>query len=125
NGNVSTRGSLFQGSDRNIKENFKAVDADEVLAKVAALPITRWTYKADPSAEHMGPVAQDFRAAFGLGCDDKTIAVVDSDGVALAAIQGLNKKVNLNNDELLDIVKRQQEQIEVLKGEIAALKATK
>jgi hypothetical protein len=116
NGNVSTRGSLFQLSDRNLKENFKGVDADEVLAKVTALPITRWNYKADPSAEHMGPVAQDFRAAFGLGCDDKTIAVVDSDGVALAAIQGLNKKVD-------HIIKQQQEQIEALKAEIAALKA--
>jgi hypothetical protein len=125
NGNVSVRGSLFQSSDRNLKEDFTTVDADEVLAKVTALPITRWKYKADPSSEHMGPVAQDFRAAFGLGCDDKSIAVVDSDGVALAAIQGLNKKVDHKSDELLEMVKRQQEQIEVLKAEIAALKGTK
>ena len=31
-------------------------------------------------------MAQDFQAAFGLGGDDKHIAVVDEGGVALAAI---------------------------------------
>jgi hypothetical protein len=80
-------------SDRNLKENFRAVDAQEVLAKVAALPLTRWNYKASPGEEHIGPVAQDFHAAFGLGTDDKHIATVDADGVALAAIQGLNRKL--------------------------------
>jgi hypothetical protein len=124
-GNVQTRGTISSGSDRNLKENFATVDADDVLAKVAALPITRWNYKAEPSAEHIGPVAQDFRAAFGLGSDDKSIAMVDSDGVALAAIQGLNNKVDQKSSELLGIVKQQQEQIEALKAEIAALKARK
>jgi hypothetical protein len=38
-------------------------------------------------------MAQDFHAAFGLGADDKHIATVDADGVALAAIQGLNVKL--------------------------------
>ncbi len=41
----------------------------------------------------MGPTAQDFRAAFGLGEDETTISVVDEQGVALAAIQGLNQKL--------------------------------
>ena len=125
NGSVQTRGSISQGSDRNIKENFASVDPDDVLSRVAALPITRWNYKDDPSAEHMGPVAQDFRAAFGLGSDDKSIYVVDSDGVALAAIQGLNKKVDEKSSELLDLVKRQSEQIDLLKAEIEALKGAK
>jgi hypothetical protein len=125
NGSVQTRGSIGQGSDRNIKENFRSVDPDEVLSKVAALPITRWNYKDDPSAEHIGPVAQDFRASFGLGSDDKTIYVVDSDGVALSAIQGLNKKVEQKSNEFLELVKEQQAQIEALKAELAALKAGK
>ena len=46
-----------------------------------------------PSVRHVGPMAQDFHAAFGLGGDDKHINTVDADGVALAAIQGLNQKV--------------------------------
>jgi hypothetical protein len=64
-----------------------------VLAKVAALPITQWSFKEFPGARHLGPMAQDCHAAFGVGLDDKHIATVDADGVALAAIQGLNEKV--------------------------------
>ncbi|HZT21418.1 MAG TPA: tail fiber domain-containing protein, partial [Verrucomicrobiae bacterium] len=52
-------------------------------------------YKTDPVDEkHLGPMAQDFHAAFGLnGSDDKHISTVDEGGVALAAIQGLNQKL--------------------------------
>ena len=32
-------------------------------------------------------MAQDFRAAFGLGEDDKHISAIDEGGVALAAVQ--------------------------------------
>jgi hypothetical protein len=80
-------------SDRAAKQDFSPVDAQAVLAKVAALPITQWTFKEFPGARHLGPMAQDFYAAFGVGLDDKHIATVDADGVALAAIQGLNEKV--------------------------------
>ncbi|RYD29413.1 MAG: hypothetical protein EOP87_18385, partial [Verrucomicrobiaceae bacterium] len=76
-------------SDRNLKENFATVDPQEVLEKVTALPITRWNFKTDASTPHVGPMAQDFHAAFGLGPDDRHISTVDADGVALAAIQGL------------------------------------
>lgn len=81
-------------SDRNAKENFAAINPRQVLARVAALPVTEWNYKTDKNVEHIGPVAQDFQAAFGLnGNDDKHISVVDEGGVALAAIQGLNQKL--------------------------------
>src|SRR5208337_4230139 len=80
-------------SDRNAKENFKAVDAQEVLVRVTALPLSRWNYKEDKSSEHLGPMAQDFYASFGLGEDDRHITTVDEEGVALAAIQGLNQKL--------------------------------
>jgi Chaperone of endosialidase len=77
-------------SDRNAKENFQPVDAQVVLEAVARMPVTRWTMKGDKSrTPHMGPVAQDFRAAFGLGESDKTINTSDAQGVALAAIKGL------------------------------------
>ena len=87
-------------SDRNLKENFAAVSPREVLDKVAALPISRWNFKGDPATPHIGPMAQDFRAAFALGADDKHIATVDADGVALAAIQGLNQKLEAKNAAL-------------------------
>jgi len=81
-------------SDRNLKENFEPVDGKEVLEQVAAMPISRWNMKTqDPSIRHIGPMAQDFHAAFGVGEDNKRINSVDADGVALAAIQGLNQKL--------------------------------
>jgi hypothetical protein len=71
-----------------------AANAREILDKVAALPMALWNYKAqDKSVRHLGPMAQDFHAAFGLGEGDRTLTTVDADGVALAAIQGLNQKL--------------------------------
>ncbi len=81
-------------SDRTAKENFAAVNPLEVLEKVVALPVTKWNYKAAQGQPHIGPMAQDFHAAFKLnGSDEKHISVVDETGVALAAIQGLNQKL--------------------------------
>lgn len=94
NGNVTVRGTVSQGCDRNAKTDFATVNPQEVLGKVATLPVHTWRYK-DESADvrHLGPVAQDFHAAFGLGEDDRHITTVDAGGVALAAIQGLSQKV--------------------------------
>jgi hypothetical protein len=117
NGNLNVRGtvtanSLVLTSDRNMKSNFMPVNTQEVLAKVSALPITVWNYQSEAGVPHLGPMAQDFYAAFGMGADDKHIAVVDEGGVALAAIQGLNQKVEEKETRI-------QEQA----GEIADLKA--
>jgi hypothetical protein len=89
-------GTTWQNSsDRNSKEAFSAINPRAVLEKVSALPITEWKYKVEAAGtQHIGPMAQDFHAAFGLnGPDDKHIATVDEEGVALAAIQGLNQKL--------------------------------
>ena len=98
-------------SDRNAKENFVPVSPNSVLAKVAALPISEWNFRTDPRGQkHLGPMAQDFHAAFGLnGQDDKHISVVDEGGVALAATQGLNQEVE-------QIVKDKDKQIESLEA---------
>ena len=90
---LSVNGTFVSVSDRNAKENFAPTDARAVLEKVAALPVSKWNYKADTGTRHIGPMAQDFYAAFNVGPDDKHIATVDADGVALAAIKGLNEKV--------------------------------
>jgi hypothetical protein len=88
-------------SDRNAKENVSSVNARDILDKVAALPMATWNYKSqDKTIRHMGPMAQDFKAAFELGENDRTITTVDADGVALAAIQGLNQKMDAENKEL-------------------------
>src|SRR5208337_3527564 len=89
------------GSDRNAKEDFAAINPRTVLEKVSALPITQWKYKVEADGtEHLGPMAQDFHAAFGLnGADDKHISTVDEGGVALAAIQGLNQKLETEDKQ--------------------------
>jgi trimeric autotransporter adhesin len=94
-------GSWSTLSDRNAKENFSGANPRDVLAKLVALPLAIWNYKTqDPSIRHIGPVAQDFHAAFGVGEDERRISSVDADGVALAAIQGLNQKVEEENRAL-------------------------
>lgn len=100
-------------SDRNAKENFKPVAPLEVLNKVAALPISTWNFKTMNDGAHMGPMAQDFYAAFGLGGGDTTITSVDPDGVALAAIQGLNQKLEETRSENAAL-KARLEKIEAL-----------
>jgi len=92
---------------------FAPVNPQDLLARVSALPLTTWHYKtADASQRHIGPMAQDFYAAFNVGLDDKSICTVDEGGVALAAIQGLNQEVQAKEVRI-------QEQA----GEIATLQA--
>jgi len=79
-------------SDVNAKENFAPVDGADLLRKIAALEITQWNYKGDPSEEHIGPTAQDFRETFGVGSDGKSISTIDPSGIALAAIKELNRQ---------------------------------
>jgi hypothetical protein len=86
-------GTVLTTSDRDAKRDLTSVDPESVLSKVAGLPISEWSFEKNPSTRHMGPMAQDFHAAFGLGLDNRHIATVDADGVALAAIQGLYRTV--------------------------------
>ena len=77
-------------SDRRVKKNFAPVDPQEILRKLADLPLMSWSYVTQPSSiRHMGPTSQDFKTAFGYGEDEAYISTADADGVALAAIQGL------------------------------------
>jgi hypothetical protein len=77
-------------SAREAKANFSSVDTCEILDLVADLPLSTWNYNSQPtSIRHLGPIAEDFYAAFGLGENPTHINSVDADGIALAAIQGL------------------------------------
>ncbi len=106
-------GTFSCTSDRAVKENFSLVNSQEILERLATLRIQTWNYKSqNPSIRHIGPTAQDFYAAFGLGGDEKNIALVDTDGVALAAIQGL-----------YIMVQEQETQIASQQAEIIALKS--
>jgi hypothetical protein len=118
-------GSWASVSDRNMKKDIKGVDPVSVLEKVAAMPVSTWRYKTEESgALHMGPMSQDFHAAFGLGDSDKSIATIDGSGVALAAIKGLNKKLEKDTAALRSENTALQKRIAALEttnGDLAAL----
>lgn len=76
-------------SDSNAKTAVTAVDHREVLRKVSELPVTAWRYGNNARVNHLGPMAQDFHEAFGLGADNQRISTLDADGVALSAVKGL------------------------------------
>ena len=80
-------------SDRTRKRDFRAVDGEDVLAKIRNLPVTTWAYIDEAgSVRHMGPMAQDWHAAFAFNPDDTTINMSDLDGVSLAAAQALERQ---------------------------------
>jgi hypothetical protein len=111
-------------SDRNAKENFQPVSPIEILDKVAALPISRWNYKTDKNGAHIGPMAQDFYSAFNTGKDEKHIATVDEEGVALGAIQGLNQKLDQKEARIQQQetkIQNQSEEINQLKSRLDRL----
>jgi len=102
--------TVTETSSREAKRGFQAVDGLSVLEKVAALPMLEWSYKADnPSVRHLGPMAEDFHAAFGLGKTAKGLTSVDTSGVALAAIQGLNQKLVEKDARINELEGRLQE----------------
>jgi hypothetical protein len=109
-------GTFSAFSDRAMKAGFEPVAASDVLKRVAALPLTRWSFKGQ-TVRHIGPMAQDFHAAFKVGQDDKHISTTDAEGVALAAIQGLYQKLEAKDAQLA----QQKKQIESLSTRLEKL----
>ena len=104
-GDTFVGGALVHSSDRNAKTAIQPVDTAKILQKVTELPIHQWQYKASGGINHLGPMAQDFKAAFNLGDTDTGIATVDLDGVALASIQALavrDREISMENQRLRD-----------------------
>jgi hypothetical protein len=88
-GNLTANG-VFYPSSRVLKDDFRVVDGREALARLTAMPVSEWRYRSDPAASrHIGPVAEDFHSAFGLGSDGTGLNVGDVAGVTIAAVQGL------------------------------------
>jgi len=87
-------------SDRNMKTAIVPLDDATILKKVAALPVSTWSYTTERGVRHAGPMAQDFYAAFGVGEDDRHITSIDEDGVALAAIKGLYERSNRERERI-------------------------
>jgi len=98
-------------SDRAVKHDITAVDSLAVLESVSRMPVATWSYNSDPAGiRHMGPMAQDFKAAFGLGDTDKAYYAIDAHGVTLAAIQALYE---LNMQQALRVERLEHENAEL------------
>ncbi|MHB9287608.1 tail fiber domain-containing protein [Halobacteriales archaeon Cl-PHB] len=114
----SGSGSWSSASSRALKSNLDPVDPVDVLDRVRDLEISTWNYDAEgEDVRHMGPMAEEFAAAFGLGDDEGQISTVDADGVAFAAMQGLAKQL----EEQEETVERQRDRIDELEAENDAL----
>ena len=117
-------GSWTNLSDRNAKDAVQPVDARDVLARVVAMPVNTWRYKTqDEKYRHMGPMAQDFYGAFHLGESDKGIDTIDASGVVLAAIQGLNSKLEAELAQLKQANAAKDAEIAALRTRVVALES--
>ena len=107
-------------SDRSVKTGILPVSDDDILARVAMLPISEWSDTTERGVRHVGPMAQDFYAAFNVGEDDRHITSIDEDGVALAAIKALNAKLERKEAAIRSL----QVQLNALASEVHAMRAT-
>jgi hypothetical protein len=98
---LTSGGAWSNASSRTLKEAFATVDPGSILEALVSLPISTWRYRASAiEGRHLGPIAEDFADRFGLGNGNDSISTVDASGVALAAIQGLNSKLEAENARL-------------------------
>lgn len=120
NGNMTIQGTLTEGSSRAIKDKIVEVDNGTLLGKLERLPISEWNYDGDQDSRHLGPMAEDFHALFGLGSDNRHVAPKDLAGVALAAAKALKaenenlKKESIEKDERIESLETRIERLEEL-----------
>jgi hypothetical protein len=120
-GNGRFRGSVtatgfHTDSSRTLKTDIVALDPQAVLQQVLSLPVSEWRYKQDESTRHIGPMAEDFQAVFGLG-NGQTVPLSDATGLALASVQGLHQQI-AERDE---IIARLEQRLAALEAQNAQL----
>jgi hypothetical protein len=107
-------------SDRALKERVEAISPRRVLDQLVAMPVSTWSLIAS-NVRQMGPMAQDFKKAFGLGESDTSINSIDAQGVAFAAIQGLNQKFDSEKVKLVAESKAKDAKISAQAQKLSAL----
>ena len=121
---LTSGGVWTNNSSRAFKTDFKPVDPLQVLERLLQLPLSTWTYLSAPdNGRHLGPIAEEFHASFGLGADSASITTVDASGVALAAIQGLNQRLEAENAALREQNAEQDAAIAELRAELDELRS--
>lgn len=121
-GNWDILGTVGTLSDRNAKDDIVEVDTADVLDRLAELPISTWRYKQEENISHMGPMAQDFWAAFQLGKGETRICPSDTAAVAMAAAKELNKRLEAKQEEIAELKKHNADLEERLRRIEEALK---
>jgi hypothetical protein len=120
-------GSWVCTSDVNHKQDLERLDGKAVLNKLVAMPVYAWSPKGvNAHVRHYGPTAQDFHAAFGLGDTDLGIGQQDADGVALAAIQGVNAKLEAKLADLnaaMTLMRVELNELRSVRAELTAIRA--
>lgn len=119
-GNIQIAGVFNGSSSRSVKQSIEPIDTGDVLEKVAKLSVAKWSYiREGDGVRHLGPMAEDFHAAFGLGGDDKHIGVLDAVGVSMAAIQGLQSQLQSKEQRIHDLEKKNAD----LEARLSAIEA--
>ena len=101
NGTFEVTAGLTNPSSIKLKDQFAAVSSAFVLDKINELDIAEWSYKHDPEVRHIGPTAESFYEAFGLGTGGDNISTIDADGVSLIAIQALTQEIADQKEQLV------------------------
>ncbi len=108
-------------SSRTLKHAYEDVDGEDVLARIAATPVTTWEMIGDTTRiRHMGPVAEDFYAGFGLGLGPTAIGMGDIDGVTFAGVKALA----VRTDALAADAALAQADVDALRADLASATAT-
>jgi trimeric autotransporter adhesin len=107
-------------SDRSRKHDFAEVDGEDLLLRLRAVPVTTWRYRDEEGdVRHIGPMAQDWHAAFGFSDDETTINMSDLDGVNLAAVRALERRTA----ELQAQLAERDARVQALEARLAEIEA--
>ncbi len=122
---TSGAGSWTIISDRNKKANIQEINSQSFQKGLSKLPISKWSYR-NRNERHIGPMAQDFYTAFGLGESKRHINMVDIHGVTFMGIKHLSNRLKETDgldekDELQKDIEDQKEELENLKKRIKVL----
>jgi trimeric autotransporter adhesin len=106
-------------SSRTLKENYLSVDGEDILYRVRNTPVTTWSMIGHTDVRHLGPVAEDFYHAFGLGIGETTIGLGDIDGVNFAGVKALEARTT----QLLAELEASRAEVVELRERVARLEA--
>lgn len=120
--NLAAGSGVFTcASSRSTKENLARVDGESVLVTLRSVPVNSWNYIAEGAGvRHVGPMAEEFHAAFGLGTGNTTIGVQDLTGITLAAVKALEERTVELRQKSLEL-EQKSEEVDALRAQLLSL----